>query len=86
LKGFDTVSKKKSGKTFTSCTNEQKYVLLTAIESKKDIPDEVLKFYETVKRYTLQSFTSSKKYMQDIKKYVMVPGPSFKGCVLIKNN
>ena len=48
---------------------------------KKDIPEDALKFYGTVKRYTVQSFTSSKEYMTDIRKYEMVPGPDFKGCV-----
>ena len=51
------------------------------IENKKDIPEDLLKFYGTVKRYTVQSFTSSKEYLTDIRKYKMVPGPDFKGCV-----
>lgn len=81
LKSFDQLSRDKFGQLFTSYTPKQKHSLLTDIENKKDIPDDVLKFYGTVKRYTVQSFTSSKEYLTDIRKYKMVPGPDFKGCV-----
>ena len=81
LKVFDKLSHDKFGQLFTSYTPKQKHTLLADIENKKDIPEDALKFYETVKRYTLQSFTSSKEYMTDIRKYKMVPGPGFKGCV-----
>jgi Gluconate 2-dehydrogenase subunit 3 len=81
LKSFDKLSHEKFGEIFSSYTADQKKELLTAIENKKNIPDETLQFYGTVKRYTLQNFTSSRDYMLDIKKYKMVPGPIYKGCV-----
>ncbi len=81
LEAFDKLSHDKFGQLFTSYTPEQKHELLADIENKKDIPEDALKFYGTVKRYTVQSFTSSKEYMTDIRKYNMVPGPDFKGCV-----
>ena len=83
LKAFDKLSHDKFGQLFISYTPEQKQALLTDIESKKDIPEDALKFYGTVKRYTVQSFTSSKEYMTGIRKYKMVPGPNFKGCVKV---
>ena len=85
LKAFDKLSHDKFGQLFTSYTAEQKKSLLTDIENKKDIPEDALKFYGTVKRYTLQSFTSSKEFMTDIRKYKMVPGSNFKGCVPVKS-
>jgi hypothetical protein len=85
LKAFDKLSHDKYGQLFTSYNLKQKQALLTDIENKKDIPEDALKFYGTVKRYTVQSFTSSKEYMMDIGKYKMVPGPVFKGCVSAKN-
>lgn len=85
LKAFDKLSHDKFGQLFTSYTAEQKKSLLTDIENKKDIPEDALKFYGTVKRYTLQSFTSSKEFMTDIRKYQMVPGSNFKGCVPVKS-
>lgn len=81
LRAFDKLSHDKFGQIFKSFTPEQKHELLAEIENKKGIPEDALKFYGTVKRYTLQSFTSSKEYMTDIRKYKMVPGPVYKGCV-----
>ncbi len=81
LKAFDELSHDKFGQLFTSYTPEQKLSLLTDIEGKKNIPENALKFYETVKRYTLQSFTTSEKYLLDIRKYKQTPGSDFKGCI-----
>lgn len=81
MRAFDKLSHDKFGQLFTSYTAKQRSSLLADIESKKDIPEDVLKFYGTVKRYTVQSFTSSKEYLTGIRKYKMVPGPGFKGCV-----
>jgi len=85
LKAFDNLGNDKFGQLFTSFTARQKKELLQAIEIKKDIPEQVLKFYGTVKRYTIQSFTSSKEYLTDIRKYKLVPGSNFKGCVSVNN-
>ncbi|MES1217588.1 MAG: gluconate 2-dehydrogenase subunit 3 family protein [Bacteroidota bacterium] len=81
LQAFDKLSHDKFGQIFKSFTPAQKKELLTAIESKENIPEEALNFYGTVKRYTLQNFTSSQEYMVGIRKYKMVPGPVYKGCV-----
>ena len=59
----------------------KKKELLSFIENKKDVPENVAKFYETTKRHTVQALTSSQKYMTEIVKYKMVPGSNFKGCV-----
>ena len=83
LKAFDKLNHDKFGQLFTGYTAEQKKSLLTDLENKKDIPENALNFYRTVKRYTMQSFTSSKEYMTGIKKYKMVPGNNFKGCVAV---
>jgi hypothetical protein len=78
---FDKLSHDQFGQLFVSYTAEQKKQLLSTLEAKKDIPGDALSFYETVKRYTVQCFTSSKEYMLDIRNYKMVPGSKFKGCV-----
>jgi hypothetical protein len=81
LKDFDKLSHDKFGQLFTGFTQEQKRSLIADIEGKKDVPENVQKFYGTVKRYTIQSFTSSEKYLLDIRKYKQTPGGDFKGCV-----
>jgi Gluconate 2-dehydrogenase subunit 3 len=84
IEEFDKFCHLKFRKAYTAYTAEQKYSLLADIENKKGTPENVLNFYGTIKRYTLQGFTSSKQYMLDIKKYIMAPGPHFKGCILLK--
>ena len=81
LKDFDKLSHDKFGQVFTSFTPEQKRSFIADIEGKKDISENVQKFYGTVKRYTVQSFTTSEKYLLDIRKYKQTPGGNFKGCV-----
>lgn len=81
MKEFAATSKEKMNGSFSESTPEKKKAFLLLVEKKQDIPESALKFYETTRRYTLQSFTSSKEYMTDIKNYKMVPGPNFKGCV-----
>ena len=81
LKEFDKLSHDKFGQVFTGFTAEQKRSMIADIEGKKDIPENVQKFYGTVKWYTIQSFTSSEKYLLDIRKYKQTPGGNFKGCV-----
>jgi len=85
MKGFDKLCHEKFGQIFTGFTAKQKTELLLDIEKKKDIPADSLMFYETVKRYTLLCFTTSRDYMVNIRKYNMVPGPNFRGCVPVAN-
>jgi hypothetical protein len=84
MKLFDETCKKKLGSSFVKSSAPQRIEFLKAVEKKQEVPEDALAFYGTVKRYTLQSFTSSKVYMTDIKKYKMVPGNNFKGCVPVK--
>ena len=85
LQQFDKATTKKYGSTFADCTIPQKKEWLATLESKKDAPADVLTFYQIVKQHTLQAFTSSKPYLLQVRKYNMVPGPNFKGCIPVKN-
>jgi hypothetical protein len=84
LKSFGKLSSDRFNNAFPRLSAEQKKELLGSIESKKDIPDDVLKFYEIAKRQTLQAFTSSKQYLTEVRHYKIVPGSNFKGCVPVK--
>jgi hypothetical protein len=87
LNQFDKLAKDKMDKSFTGFTGEEKKDFLTAIEKKESIPENALKFYQTVKRHTVQAFTTSKKYMTEVRHYKIVPGSNFKGCVpLVKGS
>jgi Gluconate 2-dehydrogenase subunit 3 len=84
MKQFEDICQKKWNNSFVKCTLQQRNEILSQLEKKQDMPEPVLAFYKTVKRYTVQSFTSSKIYMTDIRHYKMVPGSHFKGCVPLK--
>jgi Gluconate 2-dehydrogenase subunit 3 len=81
MKLFEESCKKKWDSSFIKCSLQQRNGLLQLMEKKQDIPEDAQKFYETVKRYTVQNFISSKEYMITVKNYKMVPGNKFKGCV-----
>ena len=85
MEQFEAMSKKDSGESFLQSSAMQKKELLKKIESKKDVPEEVVAFYETTKRLTIQSFTSSKYFLTNIQVYELIPG-RFHGCVPVKNN
>ena len=83
LQSFDKVSRDKFNQSFNKLLPVQKQSMLTAMEVKKKLKEEIFQFYGTVKNYTLQCFISSKSYMTKIEHYKMVPGPDFKGCVKV---
>lgn len=85
LKEFDNSVNKKYGHSFADCNSKQKIEWLNSLENKQGFSTDVLAFYSTAKQYTLQAFVTSKDFMVGIKKYNMVPGPVYKGCVLLKN-
>lgn len=83
LKEFYKLAKEKYGQSFKDCTPAEQNEWLGNVEKKKELSEELVFFYETTKRYTVQAFTSSKEYMTDVMKYKMVPGSNFKGCVAV---
>jgi hypothetical protein len=81
MKAFDKMVDAKYDKSFDKLSEAQKKELLTRLESKTDVGEDVQQFYSATKMYTIQAFTSSENYMSNIRKYKMVPGSNFKGCV-----
>ncbi|HEY6503423.1 MAG TPA: gluconate 2-dehydrogenase subunit 3 family protein [Chitinophagaceae bacterium] len=81
MKAFEDACRDKFNSPFVKCSAEQKNELLKEMETIKDKNNAAAGFYKTVKRYTIQSFTSSKPFLLDIKKWKMAPGNAFKGCV-----
>ena len=81
FRDFEKLVDKQYNKTFDSLDKNQSKELLDKLESKTGIPEPVQAFYQAFKKYTIQAFTSSDKYMTNVRKYKMVPGSNFKGCV-----
>ena len=84
LQAFKEFLKNKSDKSFVKCTPAQRLEILQSIENKKDIPGDVDFFYDSMKRLTIQAFTSSQYYLTKVHIYQLVPG-KFYGCVPVKN-
>ncbi len=85
MKAFEDACNKKFNTSFVKCTPQQRSDLLKELEAGKDEKNAAIGFYRTTKKYTLQSFTSCKAYMVDIKKWKLVPGSNFKGSVKISS-
>ncbi len=83
LKDFQDFSKKTINKSFSKATPAERNEVLNAIESKKNIPENVAFFYGTMKGLTLEAFTQSKYYLTKVQVYELVPG-KFYGCVPVK--
>ena len=77
---FEKICKTKNERSFVDCTAQQRAFLLTDIESKKDQDDELSFFYATIKKLTIQAYTTSKFYLTNVRVYELVPG-RFHGCV-----
>lgn len=80
LKQFEDITQKRFNTSFARCSDEQKNQWLKDLEEKKNIPEDAQAFYASIKKLTVQSYTSSENYMVNIVKYNILPG-KFKGCV-----
>ena len=81
MKSFDQLVSKKYDGTFNKISDVQKKELLLMFDNKKETPADAQLFYGITKMYTIQAFTSSEKYLTNIRKFKLVPGGNFKGCV-----
>ncbi|MEO8860807.1 MAG: gluconate 2-dehydrogenase subunit 3 family protein [Ginsengibacter sp.] len=83
MKEFDEFSKKKLNKSFVDCSATERLSVLKLIDDKKDVPENVSYFFNSMKRLTLQAYTSSEYYLTKVHVYQLVPG-KFYGCVPVK--
>ena len=76
---FDEFARKQTSQSFINSTPEQRMELLTLLENKKELAGDLLSFYKTTKKLTVQSFTGSKYYLTNVRVYEMAPA-RFHGC------
>jgi Gluconate 2-dehydrogenase subunit 3 len=84
LKDFETATKKQYSRSFVNCTPAEKELLLTELETKKSGDEDLGYFYKTVKKLTIQAFTTSQYFLTEVKEYKLIPG-HFSGCVPVKD-
>lgn len=83
LEEFQKRSKKELDRSFSEASAPERHSLLGKIEANKDSKDDLTYFYSTVKRLTIQAYTTSQYYMTKVQVYEMVPS-RYHGCVPIK--
>ena len=81
LQSFNKKTEDEYNNSFDKLTPEQKNEILSKLETKSFGGEDIQHFYSMTKSYTLLVFTSSPKYMKEVRKYKMVPGSNFIGCV-----
>ncbi len=77
---FEEACKLKYNTKFIKCTPPLKEEFLLLIEAKTEVAEEVIGFYQIVKRYTIQSFTTSEAYLTQVRNFSLIP-KKYKGCV-----
>ncbi|HVZ56837.1 MAG TPA: gluconate 2-dehydrogenase subunit 3 family protein [Chitinophagaceae bacterium] len=80
LEQFAGLAEKKAGRSFGESTPEQRNAVVGDLDSSGKGEDDLSFFYHTVKRYTLQAYTTGEYYMTRIRGYKMIPGV-FQGCI-----
>jgi hypothetical protein len=83
LTAFEAASKSSSGNGFADASAAQRAALLTAFEGGTTSSPEAVYFYSTVKKLTIQAYTSSQFYLTRVRVYELVPG-RFHGCVPVR--
>jgi hypothetical protein len=80
MKEFNDLCKAAVGKDFVASSGDERSKVLTSIIAKKDEENDLNHFFKTVKRFTIQAYSSSEFFLTKVQVYELVPG-RFHGCV-----
>lgn len=81
LDEFSQFAKKQAGVHFTEANLQQRNSVLSELEKREaDGKDNMLYFYKTVKRLTIQGYSTSEFFLTKVHVYELVPG-RYHGCV-----
>lgn len=80
MDAFNGFCKSAAGKHFTDCNAEERKSVLKQVIAAKDEQSGPVAFFKTVKRYTIQAYTSSEFFLTKVQVYELVPG-RYHGCV-----
>ena len=80
MKEFNDLCKAAVGKDFVASSGDERSKVLTSIIAKKDEENYLNHFFKTVKRFTIQAYSSSEFFLTKVQVYELVPG-RFHGCV-----
>ena len=83
MTSFEKEAEKISGKSFLKQSAEERKMMLAEMEKRMDSKDDAIGFYKTIKRLTIQAYTSSQFFLSEVQVYELVPG-RYHGCVPVK--
>jgi hypothetical protein len=83
LVAFDKQAEKISGKSFLKQSPEERKAVLQEMEKDKESKDDAAGFYKTMKRFTIQAYSSSEFFLTKVQVYELIPG-RYHGCVPVK--
>lgn len=82
MKSVEEMSQKQSGKSFVNSTPDQRQAVVKSMEARKNDKDDLAYFYGTLKRLTIQAYTTSKYYLTKVQVYELIPS-RYHGCVRV---
>jgi hypothetical protein len=83
MKEFESFVFKKTGKSFTEISPEEKLAIVAEVNQQKAEGRGMTFFYQTTKKLTIQAYTTCEYYLTKIRGYKMIPG-KFQGCIPLK--
>jgi Gluconate 2-dehydrogenase subunit 3 len=83
LAAFEKQAEKISGKSFTRQSTEERKAVLEEMEKNKDSKEDVDIFYKSVKRLTIQAYSSAEFFLTKVQVYELIPS-RYHGCVPVK--
>lgn len=83
MSAFEKEAGKISGKPFVKQSAEERKAVLQDLEKRLDSKEDAVGFYKTIKRLTIQAYTSSQFFLTEVQVYELVPG-RYHGCVPVK--
>lgn len=83
LTAFEKQAEKISGKSFIKQSAAERKVVLNEMEKNKESKDDAIGFYRTMKRLTIQAYSSSEFFLTKVQVYELIPS-RYHGCVPVK--
>lgn len=80
ITAFESFAIQQAGKPFTDADAVVKEKVIAALNADNKSETDLGFFYQSMKRLTIQAYTTSQFYLTKVSVYQLVPGP-FKGCV-----
>ncbi|NJM25996.1 MAG: gluconate 2-dehydrogenase subunit 3 family protein [Bacteroidia bacterium] len=83
---FDEACKAQTKKRFAKLSPEDRRTFLLRLEAREtvheqpEVNENIMRFYTTMRQFTIRSFTTSEQYLTQIRDFNLVP-PPFQACV-----